>query len=259
MERWSEETDASGHFEEIEDSRTLPQSTSPIPTYDPAYDDDEPTFGYEGDDDDEPFAAESLDVDAPDEESSWRSSLATSTTMDFKLPSLTRGEGDEETDANEQDDYDAFDKETEDDGPEDQGTEDHRLGDNTDIDTLSDRYDPSAANENVEIEGDAIPVGEPVESTDERVASAPLTLLIPTPVTDLDDLAALVRFVANTQSTMVRSVDDVPDGSRVLLIGTTGTEDWIEIEQQLASRGLIFERVTRRLSEALADDPRSGL
>ncbi len=229
--------------------------TSPIPAYDPAYDDDEPTFGYEGDDDEEPFAADSLDVDAPDEESSWRSSLATSTTMDFQLPSLTRGEGDEETDANEQDDSDdAFDEESEDDG-----SEDHRLSDNADVDALSDRYDPGAANENVEIAGDAIPVGEIGESTDERVASAPLTLLIPTPVTDLDDLAALVRFVANTQSTMVRSVDDVPDGSRVLLIGTTGTEDWIEIEQQLASRGLIFERVTRRLSEALADDPRSGL
>jgi hypothetical protein len=90
-------------------------------------------------------------------------------------------------------------------------------------------------------------------------APIPLTLLIPTPVTDLDDLSALVRFVAKTHATMVRAVEEVPAGTRILLISSAANQDWSEIEAQLASRGLTFERVTRKLSEALADDSLSGL
>ena len=78
-------------------------------------------------------------------------------------------------------------------------------------------------------------------------------------MTDVEDLAALVNFVKTTRSTLARSVGEVPDGSRVLLIGTSGTEDWSEIEGQLVLRGLTFEKLTGSLSEALADDTLSGL
>jgi hypothetical protein len=149
-----------------------PQPSAPT---EPFYD-DEPTFS---DEDADPFEPDSFG-----DEPGWRSSLASSTAMDFQLPSF------------------------------------HKAATGTD---------------------------------------APLCLLIPTPVTDMDDLAALLRFVAATQSTMARSVDEVPAGSRVSLIGTTGTEEWTEIEQQLSSRGLTYERVQRRLSEALADDSLFGL
>jgi hypothetical protein len=44
-----------------------------------------------------------------------------------------------------------------------------------------------------------------------------------------------------------------------LLIGTTGTEEWAQVEGELALRGLAYERVTKRLSEALADSSLSGL
>jgi hypothetical protein len=83
--------------------------------------------------------------------------------------------------------------------------------------------------------------------------------LIANPITDLDDLAALVRFVAATQSSMARSVAEVPAGSHVLLIGATGTEERATIERQLSSRGITFETVTTRLSQALAGNSPSGL
>ena len=86
-----------------------------------------------------------------------------------------------------------------------------------------------------------------------------LCLLIPTPVTVLDDLAALVRFAAETHATMARTVNEVPTGTHVLLIGTTGTEDWTEVERQLVARGLNYKKVIGRLAEALADDTFSGL
>jgi len=69
----------------------------------------------------------------------------------------------------------------------------------------------------------------------------------------------LVRFAAATHSTMARTVDEVPADTHVLLIGTTGTEDWTEVERQLVARGLTYKKVIGRLAEALADDTFSGL
>ncbi|MCC6456322.1 MAG: carboxypeptidase regulatory-like domain-containing protein [Caldilineaceae bacterium] len=206
---------------------------------------DEPTFEDESFDS-EGFGGERFDEsrsegEAPfepdrfDDEPGWRSSLATSSAMDFQLPSLTRGD-----DEDELADYDA---DFEDD-----------FEDEDDQARAAVQVTPEVGQVPVEETG-AAETGEAAEAT----SRAPLCLLIPTPVTDLDDLAALLRFVAATQSTMARSVDEVPAGSRVLLIGTTGTEEWTEIEQQLTSRGLIFERVEKKLSEALADDSFLGL
>jgi hypothetical protein len=160
---------------------------------------------------------ESLDSSA--EEPSWPSSLATSSALDLRLPSLTTGEEDDDDD----------------DSGDDTGTD--------------------SADDEAEDHGEAGGFEEEIEDA----PRPPLTLLIPTPVTDVEDLAALLRFVKTTQSTMARTVDEVPDGSRVLLIGTVGTEEWAEVEGQLALRGLSFEKVTRKLSEALADDSLSSL
>ncbi len=87
----------------------------------------------------------------------------------------------------------------------------------------------------------------------------PLCLLIPAPVTDLDDLAALLRFVATAQPVMARTVDEVPTTSRVLVIGVTSTEEWREIEDTFDKRKIPYQRVTKRLSEAFANLPQTGL
>ena len=238
VEQWDDEVEAAGGFETAEDVRAYPQT----PAANPAAYDNEPTFEEEpafGDDEEgvDLFAAE-----APDD-TGWRSSLATSSSMNFQLPSLTRGEDDEELgdfDDLEDDDVEDFDEEFFEDEPTD----------HADAEAMADQ---TAMQEGAATNSEALPV------TDQGPTRLPITLLIPTPVTDLDDLAALVRFVQTTQSVMVRSVDEVPDGSRVLLIGSSGTEDWSEVEGQLSLRGLFFERVTERLSLALADDHLSGL
>jgi hypothetical protein len=225
-------------------SSPRPQS----PTFEEPYYEDEPTFTDEGEDSFESegnraqtAGNENIGTESPAEESSWFSSMVSSSSMEFQLPSLTRGEDD--------DDLDDFDGDFEDDEL-DEGDFEEEAGDEADVEAVADQV--GAAEESPA-------ASESREDESAPIADAPLTLLIPTPVTDLDDLAALVRFVANTHSTMARTVEEVPDGNRVLLIGTTGVEDWSEVEGQLASRGLIFERVTKRLSEALADDSLSGL
>jgi hypothetical protein len=211
---------------------------------------DEPTFGDEpafGDETAEPSVFDAhvipqspsesereLEGTAPasptaesgEDEPSWLSSLASSSAMDFHLPSLTRGKDDE----------DDFDDELE--GLTGDFEED-------------DAFDDESVDESARNPASEFPEQEAVRS--------PLALLIPTPVTDVDDLAALLHFVKTTQSVMARTVDEVPDGSRVLLIGTVGTEEWSEIEGQLALRGLRFEKVSQKLSDALADDSLSGL
>jgi hypothetical protein len=191
-----------------------PQPSAPAGTY---Y--DEPTFGDDTIDEDTiDEDAEPLAPDREGDDTGWRSSLATSSAMDFQLPSLAREDDESEL----EDDFE------------------DEIGEDTAVSpTLSEEAVPLA---------EATPVARP-----------PLCLLIPTPVTNLDDLAALVRFVGATQSMMVRSVAEVPAQSHVLLIGTTGTEEWAEVEQQLASRGLTYERVTRKLAEAFADDSLFGL
>jgi hypothetical protein len=218
--------------------------------------DEEPTFS---DEDAEQFEDEPVGSDSSGEDGGWRSALATSSAMGFQLPSLTRGSGDEEDDS----DFDGeFEDEFDEDSPDEFRNE---ASDEAGLEALADEA------ETVQSEAAQVPVipsrispaqediAAPDTPADISLAHLPLTLLIPTPVTDLDDLAALVRFVANTQATMARSVDEVPDRNRVLLIGTTGTEDWSEIERQLSARGLFFERVTKKLSEALADGSLSGL
>jgi hypothetical protein len=254
-ERWNEDqaSELGGGFEENVDANFVSETgVEPSPTYPqpPAarqpYYDDEPTFTDEGD---EAFEVESFEPenfeegnfhpDNPDTEPGWRSSLATSSVMDFQLPSLTRGD-DDDSDA---DDFAGdFDEESDEDF--------EKRSDNV-ADAPAGEMPPSPTVE--------VPVVQGTADDAPSTTRMPITLLIPTPVTDLDDLAALVRFVSTTQSTMARTVDEVADGSRVLLIGTTGTEDWSKIEQQLASRGLLFERVKIKLSEALADDSLSGL
>lgn len=237
---------------------------------------DEPTFGDES-------AVTSADAvssgttpetpsAATDEESSWFSSLATSSSMDFHLPSLTRGADDDDFD-----ELDGFDDES--DGKFDAEEKSTRsLEANQDATTTQrspDEVTQSGADhgtadktqENntkaVDTSGTNFPKNQLSSASrgDETNAAVhmPLTLLMPTPVTDVDDLAALLRFVKTTQSTLARTVDEVPDGNRVLLIGTLGTDDWSEVEGQLALRGLQFQKVTRKLSEALADGSLSGL
>jgi hypothetical protein len=45
----------------------------------------------------------------------------------------------------------------------------------------------------------------------------------------------------------------------VLLIGPTLAADWQPIEAELAARGIAFERVTKRLAQAFADESPSDL
>ena len=84
-------------------------------------------------------------------------------------------------------------------------------------------------------------------------ATRPLCLLIPQPVTDLDEMAALLRFVAKARPVVARRVEEVPAGSHVLLIGVTGQEDWRASERALMAQGNSYERVTRRLVELFGD------
>jgi hypothetical protein len=254
-----------------------PQATDEAPDYESAYDapsygqthyDDEPTFSEE---DADPADASQSDTEPAGDEPSWRS-LATASAMDFQLPSITRGERDDDED----DDYDGeftesdFEESEFEEGEFDAEEDDSdQVGDHvdqaSDVPAVDAKDTSSGAVAGSSTDANSAPPGE--ESAPDSAAatvgnatgSKPLTLLIPNPVTDLDDLAALVRFVATTHATMARRVEEVADGNRVLLIGATGAEDWTEIEQKLSSRGLTFERVTKKLSEALADNSLSGL
>jgi hypothetical protein len=85
----------------------------------------------------------------------------------------------------------------------------------------------------------------------------PLCLLIPQPVSDLDELAALLRFVAKAAPVMARRVEEVPAGAHVLLIGAG--EEWQEIEVTLTARGITSQRVTRSLVELFGDPGDSDL
>lgn len=85
---------------------------------------------------------------------------------------------------------------------------------------------------------------DPVTPSEHR-----LCLLIPTPITDMDEMTALLQFVATARPAMAHTVAEVPDHSYVLLIGTSDTEDWPTIEQELRERNLSFERVNRSLVE----------
>ena len=257
-------------------------SPQPRPASDRHYD-DEPTFSDDADDDagskyagsgpvgNDKDETEPLDAtplagndaqppsyeqpgdEAPGDEQGWRSSLATSSAMDFRLPSLTRSEDDEDFGAFEGDFDEEFEEDFEADFEDEVLVEDEINVDEAafadDEETPADRSGESPTQSAA-----SQPVNAPVSAP----ANLPITLLIPTPVTDLDDLAALVRFVQTHQITMARTVDEVPDGSRVLLIGTTGEEDWSEVERQLAARDLVFDRVMGSLSKALADDSLLG-
>jgi hypothetical protein len=182
-----------------------------------------------------------------DDEPSWFTSLATRSAMDFQLPSLNLGEVDDEELEGYEDRFDEFDEEFD---------EDSEVG-------FEVGFEDDLAQDAGSAPGDAERVVQSRSAEDQPFAPStarlPLTLLIPTPVTDVEDLAALVSFVKKTQATMARTVEEVSDHSRVLLIGTVGTEEWSEIERQLASRGIQFEIASGRLSSVLADDSFSEL
>ena len=100
------------------------------------------------------------------------------------------------------------------------------------------------------------------EQTDSGSPAAPerrLCLLIPSPITNMDEMTALLQFVATARPAMAHTVAEVPDGSYVLLIGTSDTEDWPALEQELNERNLSFERVTRNLVEVFGKGSNDAL
>jgi len=70
---------------------------------------------------------------------------------------------------------------------------------------------------------------------------------------DLDEMAALLRFVAQRRPVVAKSMDEIPPGCHVYLIGGDNATDWEEVARSLTLRGITFERITRKLSELFAD------
>ena len=87
----------------------------------------------------------------------------------------------------------------------------------------------------------------------------PLCLLVPEPVTDREDLAALLDFMATDQPLVVSTVDEVPAGSEVLLLPAADAETTAALEAALAARGFTYERVTGKLAQVLAARHNSDL
>ena len=206
--------------------------------------------------------AEDAEDEDEDDSSGWRSSLATSASMDFSFPALTRRDADFDDDSDDDPDDDIddesddrFENEPEFDFDDDPDFEDELVAEGE----AAPSEDASLGDGVSEADAETSPPDASGAPDTPNAKSLPLTLLIPTPVTDVDDLSALVRFVQSTQAYLARTVEEVPNNNRVLLIGTTGTEDWSEVERQLAVRGLKYDIVTGKLAEALVDDKRFGL
>jgi hypothetical protein len=99
---------------------------------------------------------------------------------------------------------------------------------------------------------------ETAAPTDAAV-KGPLCLLIPEPVTDREDLAALLDFLATDQPLVVSSVEEAPAGSEVLLLPAADAETTAALEAALAARGFTYERVTGKLAQVLAARRNSDL
>lgn len=98
---------------------------------------------------------------------------------------------------------------------------------------------------------DAEPVFMPAAG---RAARPTPHLLLATPVSELEDQIALLRFVAEARPVIVGAVDDALDADYVILVGAEGDRVADMAATRLHALGIAFERIGGSVAQAFAGD-----